>query len=199
MIERRTFLLALCTACIGFDALAGEASPDDVAVVVGYLKYINRKAEDTETIIVESERTDASYWIYGFKSWQDIRRRLPKVSRAAAIDLLANSQQSSPLLLPLGALTQTLRVIQPSASEVERIFESDEQSSDEHWSNLRKQFDNASSIVRFSNVGYNASADEAIFIVGISCGLLCASSSLVLMRRSAKGWVRAKEVLLFIS
>ncbi len=131
------------------------------------------------------------------KSPELIQRALPDVPKSAALDLIARSRQKRRIVIPPRALNSNVRVLQPPASEVDKIFNAGGQL-DKQWEVFQKRF-GATEILRFSRVGFDPTFDNAVFLLGHSCGPLCGGEILVHMNRGTAGWVLKKDSALSIS
>lgn len=189
-----TFLFtALCQIAVG--APYGQ---DDVGVRVAYLKETSLQSKSIVTIIVEKESLDIRRSA-SIHSAESVQSALPGLSRTAALDLLAQVPRKRDIVVPLGLLGSSLRVLQPSRRDVRRVLDRDGGDPLAPWKKLSEQFQGASRILGFSDIGYSEGFDQAVFFVSVACAGLCGSGELVFMRRSSGGWKIVKVQQLWIS
>jgi hypothetical protein len=196
-MQRRT-IFALLTAGLVAKTLATPQRPDSTILMIAYLNWIARKSNNAVTLIVETETLKIDQKFTGLQSWSGLQRVSPEVDRSTAVDFLFESQQRRSAVLPLADLSPNLRVIQPLPSEVRSFFQTDEDL-EAQWKKLREKYEDASSILRFSGIGFSSNFDQAVFVVSMSCGSLCGAGTLVLMQRKEEGWQVVKESGLWVS
>jgi hypothetical protein len=191
--------------CFGFFYMAclpavqgARARPDDTTVLAAFLNELASQSTDFKSLVIATDSFDISASSSEIWSWQRVQKVLPEVSRSAAIDLVAQSKQMKPVVIPLGALDRSLRVVQPLPSELRTVFET-EAPLDRQWTNFREKFSGAQAIIRFSRIGYSVNLDQAVFVVSVACGSLCGSGVMVLMQQTKSGWRISKESSLWIS
>jgi hypothetical protein len=95
-------------------------------------------------------------------------------------------------------LDPRLHVIQPQAGDIDEIFAA-RRSPEARWKKFAERFPAATSLVRFSPVGYNPQLDEAVLFVNITCGGLCGAGALLWARKTAVGWRVVDQQGLWVS
>jgi hypothetical protein len=209
MVFRRRLMGAGLLAVLGLSAGSmWAAGPDDAAVYAALLNPVVReakadKANQTVSLVLHPESLVVERGTsLGPGSVSEILKMLPGADRRAAADLLVKVRKSVPIILPLTALDARLRVIQPLASQIDELFDGRDEahkSLGNAWDHFNTRFAGATSLVRFSAVGYSARFDEAIFLASIACGGLCGTGALVQVRKSSAGWRIANQRMLWIS
>lgn len=210
---RRWLCIGWLGAAIAPFSLAAAPPPDDSAIFTAYLnQHFGAAGQPAPTLLVvnEAEAADVEHLMpepprrggdtadAAPETWQQVQRRLPEVSAAAALDLLAKTKPERPVVIAVDQLAASIRVIQVPGADIAQFFKTDEEW-DAQWQKLHDKF-GTSHVVRFSRVGHGSQGDEAVFTFRMGCGRLCGHGYLVLMRRAASGdWRLVKDERLWVS
>jgi hypothetical protein len=125
---------------------------------------------------------------------EELRRRL-KTAPTSLIDQFLE-KVASPRSLTPSVLTRISYPTQiASDSELSRVFSGE--SLAEGWKNFRRNYPNASSLVRFSPVAFEGNV--ALVYVEATCGPLCGSGAVVLLERRNGEWHVVQDAQLWIS
>lgn len=180
------------------------AGPDESAVYAAFLNTIVQQSDKAEeatrpvTLVMHPMSMAIERDSHMPASVDDVLTLMPGLDRLAAADLLPKLAQSAAIVLPLTMLDARLHVIQPLASDIDEIFAA-RKSLETRWKQFNERFPAATSLLRFSPIGYNPRLDEAVFFVNITCGVLCGSGALVRARKTATGWQVVDQQGLWVS
>jgi hypothetical protein len=67
------------------------------------------------------------------------------------------------------------------------------------WTRFQERYPEASGVVIFSRVGFGASEDEALVLMGYRCGDLCGAGGLYLLAKEKGGWKIQEPLMVWIS
>lgn len=179
--------------------LADAAEPDDPVVYAAYLNANawqdkGESAMPPSTLVLHPVSLDAGRGDRVALEAIESLRGLPGVSPKTGFDLLSRFKQRQTVVIPQAMLDAKVRATQPSASELDSIFEQEDP-----WPVFYERFPARSLLLKFSPVGYDLSSDEAAFVLGVQCGGLCGYGTLVRLRRTAAGWHVVDQKLMWVS
>jgi hypothetical protein len=183
----------LCLAILaGTFQNAGEVDidrPEEARVIAALFADIAR--ETPQFSIVVAPRS-----IIVDRSPEELKQALPEASNAVIADLLASSNKPIPVS-PVSGLPHGAQITIATAEQLDRIFQSLSPSLSTH--RFRREFPEATNLVRLSRVGFDPGSDQAIVYLMAKCGALCGSGNVILLQRSNDGWVRTGFAQLWIS
>ncbi len=105
-------------------------------------------------------------------------------------DAVANFLRMSADQTPLAQENfEDLPIVLTSQAEIDDVFQNKG-----GWSAL-----GASSILRFSRIGFNCSRDQALLYQSQSCGRLCGGGELLILEKDAEQWQTVSTLSLWIS
>jgi hypothetical protein len=67
------------------------------------------------------------------------------------------------------------------------------------WTRFQERYPEASGIVIFSRVGFDANGDEAVVLMGYRCGDLCGMGGLYLLGKEDGSWTIQETLMAWIS
>lgn len=142
----------------------------------------------SETNIVRSENTDRGGW--GFRS---------KSNAAPADETVESLKERAKTSCPLELKFPTSHPYEfISKAEIDSFFGSRKKGHD-GWEMFYKKHPQAAGFWSFSLPGYNQDGTEALLSVSHSCGWLCGTGHLYLLRKESDKWIVTNRLMLWIS
>lgn len=168
-----------------FSALMdGLGSPEDPEEAWGNKDFV----VVAQTTTVRSEDTDHGEW--GFRS---------KSNAAPAAETVASLTEKAKLSCPLEVKFPTSHEYEfVSKTEIDSFFANRKKGHD-GWEMFYKKYPQAAGFWSFSLPGYNHDGTEALLSVSHSCGWLCGTGHLYLLRKENGKWIVRNRLMLWIS
>jgi len=141
-----------------------------------------------ETIQVSDRYLRPDIYLSAKEAWIDVQQSQGSVglSQDAVANLLRMSADQTPLAREH---FENLPIVLTSQAEIDDVFQNKG-----GWSAL-----GASTILRFSRIGFNCSRDQALLYRSQSCGLLCGSGQLLILEKDGEQWQTVSTLFLWIS
>ncbi len=183
-MNRRHFAVAAVLSSVPLGACARENLQD--TLLAQHLGERIKLIDSPGGVVIQSSTFILAERMHHWKQAQDIRAESPRIQMSTATNLLSVGSTSRPVELRHSGLPTGLKIYRASEAELKAIFDTSSLTS--AWEQFRSKFQKATHLVRFSNVGFNETKDQAAFILSTACGGLCGSGQLVLMKRTATAW-----------
>ena len=186
-MNRRSFV-----ALTGSPLLLGSCSRsrEQNRLFAEHLDYLSRQIDQPATVVVQSTTFRLGDRLHDWKTSRDLQAWHPGLQGSTASDLLAVGHVPRSVELRDSRLPR-LTIRQVTEAQVRDLF--DGPSLTLAWEQFRRAFPNAASLLTFSNVGFNAQRNQAVFVLSAGCGGLCGSGQLVIMRRQPTGTWRTES------
>jgi hypothetical protein len=161
--------------------------PDEVYKVYSALirqRYVN---DSTKLILVSAETANPDR--SSPPDREDLRRMLMPLTQSTIDSYKAKGQDIRELL---NEFDLPVKYILIKKAEWDEMFKVDNFSG---WESLFRKYPDASGIIRFSEIGFNAEHTQALVYVERGCGSTCAEGGYVLLSKEGEAWTIQKEVI----
>lgn len=202
-LARRNFC-----ALLGAVLLAGCTPPDisgamrdsEGEVITGFLDHLPVEAGKRVVVAPVSEPLQETH----FGRWEDeqaerVRTQLPGASRTVIADFVRAGNTSVPLRLPARLILPAPgagRFAFAEPGQLERIFGAHQALP---WQAFHKEFPGATWLLRISRAGIDVLGGQALLYVSGTCGGLCGSGKLCLLRPRDGEWRVAEERTVWVA
>lgn len=175
-----------------------ELNSEDYAVFGGLLAGIGGPEDPEEAwrgreFLIEDSTAmvEDAPWARAGSGFRSESKEAP--AKETFADLKAKIHDRCPVVSGFGEPNQYKMV---SSKEIEEFFT---RGPGRGWEGFYKKYPNAAGFWQFSRPGYNMTHDEAVLYVSHSCGRLCGTGHLYLLRKENGQWVVKNRVMLWIS
>jgi hypothetical protein len=127
---------------------------------------------------------------------ESIAELIPEATRQVVDDLVRVGEHVGVVRLKMNALRPGLKVHVAPETKLRQIFEDH---GGNQWKQFKATYGGASAVNRFSRVGWDSKIGQALVLWSMSCGALCGSGHLVLLKRQWGIWSIIKERRVWIS
>ncbi|GAA5162970.1 hypothetical protein [Viridibacterium curvum] len=195
-MNRRKFLVAPLAALL-LPGCSQEVSQN--SLFAQYLTdVVKEDPPPKKAIVVVHPGTKPLDAFFRWREPAQLQEDLPEIQLSTAAALLkAGAADAQPILLSRAQLPDLVEIIHATESQLNKLDSED--STPGFWNLFYRTFPDSTGLMGFSNVGFNASKDQAAFVVSHACGGLCGSGRLVLMSRRGSLWHTEKTKRLWSS
>lgn len=207
-MNRRSFLRWSCIVAVptSLPVLAQSAVSDFESEV--YTALINRATQEINqseippivisgTTLPLKPSIQYSAFEASGKSFTDaLAERIPQATRQVVEDLVRVGEISGTVRVRMNALRRGLKVHVAPDATLKEIFDD---RSGNGWKQFKANYGGASAVHQFSRVGSDPKSGQALVLWSMSCGALCGSGQLILLKREWGIWNIIKDQRLWIS
>jgi len=185
-------LMIFAMLCLSVTALAADVTRDpEPPVLAALLNSFLKDGPVTGTLVIAEQTiaiTDKSSG--GLTNAKDVKESVAEASTEVILDFLKVGRQQATLRIARAQVNSQLHFLIASRAVLERL----ERSTPETPGAAFKRFyPDSLGLLQISRVGLNAANNEALVYWQITCGMLCGSGHISLMRLHDGVWREAKQ------
>lgn len=196
-LNRRAALGALAGALVPTLVFSGEPMRSvEGEAIAAYLNTLDPGTISPKKLVVEQITADTGFAFVGAagSERETLRKEMPQATERVIDDFLRVLAQSSPLQIPSHLVRRNVRFQMARAEDINHLFDT-ARNPGLAWDSFYKAYPDAAGLVRFSRVGIDESASQALFFTSISKGGLRAVGYFVLLHRPLGIWrIQAMEM-----
>ncbi|MGJ7505534.1 hypothetical protein ACSFBF_34665 [Variovorax sp. ZT5P49] len=189
-LDRRAALVALAGALVPTLALSGESMrPVEREAIAAYLNTLDPGVVSPKTLVVEQTTADTGSAFVGATGFEreTLRKEMPQATGRVIDDFLRVLAKLSPLQIPSHLVRRNVRFQMVRVEDINYLFDT-AKNLGLAWESFYKAYPDATGLVRFSRVGIDESASQALFFMSIGQGGLRAMGHFVLLHRPLGMW-----------
>lgn len=184
-------LAALLAAALWVASAASDSASEDYAVYSAAITQHYGRSVHSPVVIDETTIGGADRFVMDKSFTETLTRALDPLPAEAVLSYKDASGRPG-LLAPRFATETPWRVVTQAA--LDTIFSQCPRG----WDLLNQRFPGCRGYVTLSNIGWNASADEALVYTEDHCGVLCGEGTFIYLKKEEGTWRVMKKLTLWV-